>query len=161
MVSGKRPDTADRSGFNLINIIPESKLGITEYHFGGDDDASGAIAQAEALGCYADHGVYFASLWGGSGYTLSALNLYTNYDGKGGSFGDMLIPTITDDVSLSSAYAASDAGDETKVTVMITNKNMTASENASVAFKMLKKIINQRQFMLYMEILMKSDLLML
>lgn len=124
---------------SIDKYYPGTKLGITEYHFGGDDDASGAIAQAEALGCYADHGVYFASLWGGSGYTLSALNLYTNYDGKGGSFGDMLIPTITDDVSLSSAYAASDAGDETKVTVMITNKNMTASENASVAFKNAEK----------------------
>lgn len=124
---------------SIDKYYPGTKLGITEYHFGGDDDASGAIAQAEALGCYADHGVYFASLWGGSGYTLSALNLYTNYDGKGGSFGDMLIPTTTDDVSLSSAYAASDAGDETKVTVMITNKNMTASENASVAFKNAEK----------------------
>lgn len=124
---------------SIDKYYPGTKLGITEYHFGGDDDASGAIAQAEALGCYADHGVYFASLWGGSGYTLSALNLYTNYDDKGGSFGDILIPTITDDVSLSSAYAASDAGDETKVTVMITNKNMTASENASVAFKNAEK----------------------
>lgn len=124
---------------SIDKYYPGTKLGITEYHFGGDDDASGAIAQAEALGCYADHGVYFASLWGGSGYTLSALNLYTNYDGKGGSFGDMLIPTTTDDISLSSAYAASDAGDDTKVTVMITNKNMTASENASVAFKNAEK----------------------
>lgn len=124
---------------SIDKYYPGTKLGITEYHFGGDDDASGAIAQAEALGCYADHDVYFASLWGGSGYTLSALNLYTNYDGKGSSFGDMLIPTTTDDVSLSSAYAASDAGDETKVTVMITNKNMTASENASVAFKNAEK----------------------
>lgn len=124
---------------SIDKYYPGTKLGITEYHFGGDDDASGAIAQAEALGCYADHDVYFASLWGGSGYTLSALNLYTNYDGKGGSFGDMLIPTITDDVSLSSAYAASDAGDETKVTIMITNKNMTESENASVVFKNAEK----------------------
>lgn len=118
---------------SIDKYYPGTKLGITEYHFGGDDDASGAIAQAEALGCYADHNVFFASLWGGSGYTLSALNLYTNYNGKGGNFGDTLLPTETQDVSKSSAYAAIDANDPSTVTVMVTNKDMTANENASIA----------------------------
>ncbi|MCM1133290.1 MAG: glycoside hydrolase [Ruminococcus flavefaciens] len=120
---------------SIDKYYPGTKLGITEYHFGGDDDPSGAIAQAEALGCYADHNVYFASLWGGSGYTLSAINLYTNYNGKGGSFGDTLLSTSTEDVSKSSAYASIDSDDSSEVTVMVTNKDMNAEENASIVLK--------------------------
>ncbi len=120
---------------SIDKYYPGTKLAITEYNFGGGDDVSGTIAQAEALGCYADQGVYFATLWGNESYILSGINLYTNYDGKGGSFGNMLLPTVTDDVSLSSSYAAVNDSDDSKVTVMITNKNMTESENASVLLK--------------------------
>lgn len=117
---------------SIDTYYPGTKLGITEYNYGGDDDPSGVIAQAEALGCYADAGVYFASLWGGSGYILSGINLYTNYDGKGGKFGDTLLPTKTEDVSKSSAYAAVNKGDESTVTVMITNKNENEAEHATI-----------------------------
>lgn len=117
---------------SIDKYYPGTKLAVTEYNFGGEDDPSGAIAQAEALGCYADANVYFASLWGGSGYILSGLNLYTNYDGKGGAFGDTLMPTATDDVSVSSAYAAIHQGDDSTVTVMVTNKNMTEPMDAVI-----------------------------
>ncbi|MBQ4346149.1 MAG: glycoside hydrolase [Oscillospiraceae bacterium] len=120
---------------SIDQYYPGTKLAVTEYNFGGDTDPSGAIAQAEALGCFADANVYFASLWGGSGYILSALNLYTNFDGKGGAFGDTLMPTTTDDVSLSSAYAAIDGADDSTVTVMVTNKNMTQPMNATIALQ--------------------------
>lgn len=120
---------------SIDQYYPGTKLAVTEYNFGGDTDPSGAIAQAEALGCFADANVYFASLWGGSGYILSALNLYTNFDGKGGAFGDTLMPTTTDDVSLSSAYAAIDGADDSTVTVMVTNKNMTQPMDATIALQ--------------------------
>lgn len=118
---------------SIDKYYPGTKIAISEYNYGGDDDASGAIAQAEALGCYADQNVFFASLWGGSGYILSAMKLYTNYNGKGGNFGDTLLPTTTQDVSKSSAYAAVDADDPSTVTVMVTNKDMNADENASIS----------------------------
>lgn len=117
---------------SIDKYYPGTKLAVTEYNFGGENDPSGTIAQAEALGCYADHGVYFAALWGGSGYILSGLNLYTNYDGKGGSFGDTLLPTVTEDVSKASAYASVNADDDSIVTVMVTNKDASASENAII-----------------------------
>ncbi len=117
---------------SIDQYYPGTKLGITEYNFGGEDDPSGAIAQAEALGCYADANVYFASLWGGSGYILSGLNLYTNYDGKGSSFGDTLLPAKTEDVSKSSVYAAK-TGDASTVTIMLTNKSMTDEEHAVIS----------------------------
>ena len=123
---------------SIDTYFPGTKLGITEYNFMGDDEPSGAIAQAEALGCYADANVYFASLWGGSGYILSGMNLYTNYDGKGGCFGDTLMPTKTEDVSKSSAYAAKNS-DASTVTVMVTNKNLTDSEHAVISLTGAKK----------------------
>ena len=123
---------------SIDKYYPETKLGITEYNFGGEDDPSGAIAQAEALGCYADAGVYFASLWGGSGYILSGINLYTNYDGKGSAFGETLMPAKTEDVSKSSAYAAVNK-DASKVTVMVTNKNMTDAEHTVITLDGAKK----------------------
>ncbi len=118
---------------SIDKYYPGTKLGISEYNYGGGNDASGTIAQAEALGCYADHNVYFASLWGGEPYIVSGINLYTNYDGKGGAFGDTLIPAKTEDVSKASSYAAVNKDDDSKVTVMVTNKDMTSAENASIA----------------------------
>lgn len=124
---------------SIDTYFPGTKLGITEYNFGGDDDPSGVIAQAEALGCYADANVYFASLWGGSGYILSGINLYTNYDGKGGKFGDTLMPASTEDISKSGAYAAVNKGDASTVTVMVTNKSMTDEEHAVITLNGAEK----------------------
>ena len=117
---------------SIDTYYPGTKLAITEYNFKGGEDTSGTIAEAEALGCYADQGIYLATLWGGEPFIVAGINLYTNYDGKGGCFGDTLIPASTEDVSKSSTYAAVNDGDESKVTVMITNKNMTETENAVI-----------------------------
>lgn len=124
---------------SIDTYFPGTKLGITEYNFGGPDDPSGAIAQAEALGCYADQGVYFATLWGGSGFILSGIDLYTNYDGQGGCFGDTLLSTSTEDVSKASAYAAINSGDDSTVTVMVTNKDFESPENVKIVLDGAKK----------------------
>lgn len=120
---------------SIDTYYPGTKLAISEYNFGGAEDISGTIAQAEALGCFADAGVYFASLWGSGSFLYSGINLYTNYDGKGGSFGDSLIPVKTDDVSLSSSYAAINGKDKSLVTAMVTNKSMTEQENAVISLE--------------------------
>ena len=120
---------------SIDKYYPGTKLAISEYNFGGGNDASGTIAQAEALGCYADQGVYFASLWGGEPFIMAGINLYTNYDGKGGCFGDTLVPAASGDVAKSSTYAAVNAKDDSNVTVMVTNKNLTESENAVIDLK--------------------------
>lgn len=116
---------------SIDTYYPGTKLAITEYNFGGEN-ASAAIAMVEALGCYADKGVYFAALWGGNSYQFAGLSLYTNYDKKGGAFGDLLIPTQTDDVSLCSAYAALSSTDENVLTVSMTNKSETEPLNAVI-----------------------------
>ena len=124
---------------SIDKYYPGTKLAISEYNFGGGSDASGTIAQAEALGCYADQGVYFASLWGGEPFIMAGINLYTNYDGNGGCFGDTLVPASSEDVAKSSTYAAVNAKDDSRVTVMVTNKDQTSSENAVIDLKNAEK----------------------
>ncbi|MBR6616993.1 MAG: glycoside hydrolase [Oscillospiraceae bacterium] len=119
---------------SIDKYYPGTKLAITEYNFGGND-VSGTVAHAEALGCFADAGVYLATIWGGNAYQFSAINLYTNYDGKGSAFGNMLVPTKTDDVSMSSAYASIQDEDHGTVTAMITNKDLENEENAVITLK--------------------------
>ncbi len=119
---------------SIDKYFPGTKLAITEYNFSGED-LSETIANAEALGCFADAGVYMASIWGGNAYQLSAINLYTNYDGNGGAFGNRLVPTKTDDVSLASAYAAIQGDDQGTVTAMITNKDLENAENAVITLE--------------------------
>ena len=119
---------------SIDKYYPGTKLAITEYNFGGND-LSATIAQAEALGCFADAGVYLATKWSSNDYQFAGIDLYTNYDGNGSSFGDMLIPTTTDDVSLSSAYASIKGDDQGTVTAMITNNDMKNTENAVINLK--------------------------
>lgn len=118
---------------SIDTYYPKTKLAISEYDFKGGDRASGAVAQVEALGCYADNSVYYATLWGEGAYQYSGINLYTNYDGKGSSFGDTLLKTETDDVSLSSAYASVNSNSEKKLTMSITNKDSSKSEETNIS----------------------------
>ncbi len=82
---------------SIDTYYPGTKHAISEYNFGGGDHISGAIAEADALGTFASHNVYMAALWPLTkdfSHQLSAINLYTNYDGEGASFGDTLIPSL-------------------------------------------------------------------
>ncbi len=65
-------------------VAPGRKLAISEYNFGGED-LRATIAEAEALGCYADANVYLATIWGGNPFRFAGIRLYTNYGGEGGS----------------------------------------------------------------------------
>ena len=117
---------------SIDTYYPGTKLAITEYNFGGEN-LSGTIAEAEALGCYADAGVYLATIWSGNAYQFAGINLYTNYDGKGGKFGDQLVPTKTDDVSRSSSYASIQGKDQGTVTAMVTNKDMANAQETVIS----------------------------
>lgn len=47
----------------LDAVDPNLELAITEYHYGGGADISGAVAQADVLGAYARYGVDYAAIW--------------------------------------------------------------------------------------------------
>ncbi len=117
---------------------PGTKYSISEYNFGGGDHISGAVAQADALGTFAANHVYFAALWPLSediSYQLSAIDLYTNYDGAGSSFGDTLIPSEISDHEKAACYAAIHGDDTDAVTLVLLNKSRTEAQNASISLK--------------------------
>ncbi|MCQ2490333.1 MAG: glycoside hydrolase [Ruminococcus sp.] len=127
---------------SIDKYYPGTKIAITEYNLGniskeketGKDIRTG-IAEAEALGCFAANDVYFATYWGtipDCPFVESAINLYTNYDGKGAAFGDTLVEAETEDLSKSYAYAAINGKDDSQVTVVLANKDKTKPEKAVI-----------------------------
>jgi len=115
---------------------PGTKLSFSEYSYGGESDISGGIAQADVLGIYGKFGVYLGCVWILHGspppvYTAAAFNLYLNYDGQGGRFGDTSVSETDSDTVNTSAYASVDAAGSLHVVVL--NKNFT--QPADLTFK--------------------------
>ncbi len=121
---------------SIEKYYPGTKLSFTEYSFGGGNQISGAIAEADVLGIFAKYGIYMASSWAvasDESYTHAAINLYTNYDGKGARFGDTLVQAETADIERSSVYAAISGTDESKLNVVLMNKSLTETQNARIS----------------------------
>jgi hypothetical protein len=111
-----------------------TKLGITEYNFGGGSHVSGGIAQADVFGIFAEQDVYFATLWplsGGSDYVQAAFNLYRNYDGNKSAYGDTKVQASTSDIENSSVYASVSADDDAKLHIIMINKNYDQSSTVT------------------------------
>jgi len=127
---------------SIDKYYPGTKIAVSEYNLANiaDEKNTGksvvsAIAETEALGCFADNNVYFATYWGTlpeCPYVESAINLYTNYNGKGDAFGDTLVEAQTKDRALATAFASIDGNDDSKVTLVISNKDKNKTENAVI-----------------------------
>ncbi|WP_126247164.1 glycoside hydrolase family 44 protein [Chitinophaga rhizosphaerae] len=119
----------------IADFYPGTRLGITEYSYGGTSHVSGTVAQADALGAFGTEQIYFASYWGAViGYIKSGFDLYCNYDGNGGKFGNTSVKAQTDNRAVSAVYASVNAsGDEFLHTIAI-NRSMTDTVVATVAF---------------------------
>jgi hypothetical protein len=116
--------------------FPGTKLSFTEYSYGGESDISGGIAQADVLGIYGKFGVYLGCVWilhdpPAPVYTGAAFNLFLNFDGQGGRFGDTSVSETDSDIVNSSAYASVDAAGALHVVVL--NKSFTQA--AALSFK--------------------------
>jgi hypothetical protein len=90
---------------------PGTKLALSEYNWSMADRIEGGLAQAEALGVFGRMGVYLACyyqpVWQADDrYAAAAFQLFRNYDGKGGCFGDVSIAANASDGNTVGAYAA-------------------------------------------------------
>lgn len=76
---------------------PGTKIGFTEFKYDAEDHFSGGLALVDVLGVFGREGVYMACKWDplDKKYALAAYNLYRNYDGKGGTFGETSVQAIT------------------------------------------------------------------
>src|SRR5690606_19487132 len=84
----------------IDQFYPGTLLAITEYDYGGGGHWSGGLAQADVLGAYGRAGVDIATMWGiddGDVYQAVAFNLYLDFDGSGGTFGDVSVRATSSD----------------------------------------------------------------
>ena len=114
---------------DIDDFKPGTKIAITEYNYGGGNHISGAIAQADVLGIFGREGVFAASLWeldSGSSFVNAAFNMYLNYDGAGGQFGDTSIDADTSNIANSAVYASVDSSDPNRMVVVAINRTANA-----------------------------------
>lgn len=119
----------------IDTYYPQTKLGITEYSFGGTSHVSGTVAQADALGAFGTQGVYFATYWGAiTGYIQSGFDLFCNYDGNGGKYGNMAVRAQTDNREVSAVYASVNNNSDENMHAIAINRSYSDTVIATVAF---------------------------
>jgi len=126
----------------IAALYPGTKLAMTEYDFGGATHISGGLAQADVLGVLGREGVYLANYWGsgpGNGplpeYIKAAFQIFRNYDGQGGAFGDTAVTAAPADQEKASAFAATDSKHPGTLTILVLNKQQHTVSAGRIAIK--------------------------
>ncbi len=126
----------------IATRYPGTKLSVTEYDFGGGTHVSGGLAQADVLGVFGREGVFMANYWGngpGNGqlpsYIKAAFQIFRNYDGHGGVFGDTAVVATPGDLNKASVFAATDSKHPGTLTVLVINKEQHTAFNGKIALK--------------------------
>jgi hypothetical protein len=109
---------------------PGIELAFSEYYYGGGAHISGGVAQADVLGIFGREDVFAAALWhiGGTDdrFIYGGFDMYRDYDGEGGAFGDVSVRAETDDVAGTSVYASYDQAAYGRMVVVAINKTGAA-----------------------------------
>jgi hypothetical protein len=112
----------------IAQQYPGTKLAVTEFNYGGSTHISGAVAMADVLGIFAANRVYFSSLWGDlTGYIASAYRMYRNYDGNGGTLGDLSVHAISSDDQNSAVHAAVNTKGDGSLHIVAINRSSSHS----------------------------------
>jgi len=152
------PNYVDESWINeKIRLIPRLKewvqqnypglaISLGEYNFGGENHMSGALAQAEALGRFAQGGVSYAFYWlqpPKDSPVYWAFRAYRNFDGAGGRFLDQYVETqMTDNVSL---FASRDASGKHLVAIAL-NLDPANPAKVQLGLKGCAELESRRKF---------------
>jgi mannan endo-1,4-beta-mannosidase len=114
---------------SIQKFYPGTKLGFTEFEYGGEGDISGALAIDDVLGIFGKYGVYFATYWEGgtqTPYISAAYKMYRNYDGNNSGFADLSLPSRTGDSVNTSIYGSLKRGGH-ELHLIVINKNTGAT----------------------------------
>ncbi len=106
---------------------PGTKTAITEYNWGALEDITGALAEADILGIFGREGLDLATLWGpptAGQPGVFAFEIFNNYDGAGGAFGDTSVSAITSNPDQLSIFAAERS--DLTLTILAINKTTSA-----------------------------------
>ncbi len=134
---------------SIDKYYPDTKIAFTEYNFGGGDHISGAVVQTDMLGIFAEYGVYFASIWSfdNNEFQISAINMFTNYDGKGSGFGNTLVKSEYENENIS-VYSSIDGNDEGKVKIIVTNRSLHEDTPVNISLSADKEYVDAEVYSL-------------
>jgi hypothetical protein len=121
----------------VSTYYPGTKIGITEYSWGAEEHITGALAQADVLGIFGREGVDLATRWvcpKTDSLAFRAIQMFRNYDGKGGSFGDTSVQCTVPNPDTVSAFASRDSKTNA-VKVMLLNKQSGTEAPVTLALK--------------------------
>lgn len=119
----------------IAENYPGRLISIGEYNFGAFGHMSGGLAQAEALGRFAQENIYSAFFWqyptdGSPAYW--AFRAYRDFDGKGGRFQDTWVPaTAAEGTSL---FASRDESGR-KLVAIVLNLDPDQAAQARIELK--------------------------
>jgi hypothetical protein len=128
-----KPNLIPRARAWIDQYCPGTKLAITEYNWGNDGTASGAVAQAELLGIFAREGVDLAARWVApdAGTRVErAYTLFLDYDGAGSKVQGNSVAAQSANVDQIGAYAFMSGG---RTMVLLTNKD-TVTHDVALTF---------------------------
>lgn len=129
---------------------PGTRLAITEYNYGAGGHISGGIAQADVLGIFGREGVFAANNWrltDNNYFLYGGFEMFRNFDGANGSFGDTSIRATNSDVQAASVYASVDAGNPNRMVLVVINKE-DAVRTAGIAVSHTVRFNSARVFTL-------------
>ncbi|MBV8800408.1 MAG: glycoside hydrolase family 44 protein [Alphaproteobacteria bacterium] len=106
------------------DYYPGTPVAITEYNWGAENHINGATTQADIYGIFGREGLDMATRWtvpDSKTPTYKAMQMYRNYDGADGAFGETSISAQAPNPDDLSAFAAMRASDNS-MTVMVISK---------------------------------------
>ena len=102
----------------IATHYPGTKLTITEYHYGGRNEISGALSQADVLGIYGRYGVFAACIWGMSAKDTAQMAGFRAFD----SFGEQGLKVSGETPAEDSVYAARSSKRPGRLSIVALNK---------------------------------------
>ena len=128
-----KPNLIPRARAWINQYCPGTKLAITEYRWGNDGTASGAVAQAELFGIFAREGVDMATRWvapEADTRVERAFTLFLNYNGSGAKVSGSSVRATSGNADQVGSYAFVGSG---RTMLLLTNK-MTSTQSVTVNF---------------------------
>uniref|UniRef100_UPI00214A4691 glycoside hydrolase family 44 protein n=1 Tax=Archangium lipolyticum TaxID=2970465 RepID=UPI00214A4691 len=124
----------------IAENYPGRGLSIGEYNFGATKHMSGGLAQAEALGRFAEQNLTSAFHFTYPPFrspTFWAFRAFRNFDGKGGRFQDNYVPSRFEKASEGQGMSlfASRSDDGKRMVAVALNLEPDVARNAQVEFK--------------------------
>jgi hypothetical protein len=114
---------------------PGTRLAITEWHYGGGSDVSGAVAAADALGAFSRHRVAVATLWPLTNLerhdaVVGAFRMYRDATLR---FGATSLPVVSDDSSRANGWASLDDRGALRLVVVVRHRGSLRVRIATTA----------------------------